>query len=131
MRFFDNWAYDRKFNSQYALGFVDCLLELIWVQDRMLAAKISIPRHKTYSGTRLILKNKPHLKWFFNWCKLKPSILLKIIQGTIQKRTDHNESESVMVSLEEFMDFKFKSWLCICENEYLKLIKVPLFETGN
>ena len=79
---------------------------------------------------KIDLKNKSHLKWFFNWCKLKPTILLKIIQGTIEKLTDYNESESVMVSLEEFMDFEFKSWLCICEND-LKLVKVPLFEKGN
>ena len=38
-RFLDNWEYDRKFNSRYSLGFVDCLLELTWIRDRMLAAK--------------------------------------------------------------------------------------------
>ena len=26
------------------------------------------------------------------------------------------------------MDLEFKSWLCICEHEYLKLVKVTLFE---
>ena len=26
-KFIDNWAYDRKFKSQYYFGFVDCLLE--------------------------------------------------------------------------------------------------------
>ena len=51
--------------------------------------------------------------------------------GTIEKLTDHNESESVMVSLEEFVDFEFNPWLCICENEHFKLVKVPLFEKGN
>ena len=29
-RFIDNWAYDRKFNNRYSLGFVDCLLELMY-----------------------------------------------------------------------------------------------------
>ena len=38
-RFLDNWEYDRKFNSRYTLGFVDCLLELTWIRDRMLVAK--------------------------------------------------------------------------------------------
>ena len=38
-RFIDNWAYSRKFNSRYSLGFVDCLLEIMWVRDRMMAAK--------------------------------------------------------------------------------------------
>ena len=34
------------------------------------------------------------------------------------------ESISAIFSSEEFMDFKFKSWvwLCICKNEYLKLV---------
>ena len=66
-----------------------------------------------------------------DWCKLKPTILLKIIQGTMEKLTEHNESESVMVSLVEFMDLECKSWLCICENEYIKFVKVLLFEKGN
>ena len=30
-RFLDNWEYDRNFNSRYHLGFVDCLLELMWI----------------------------------------------------------------------------------------------------
>ena len=38
-RFLDNWEYDRKFNSRYTFGVVDCLLELTWIRDRMLAAK--------------------------------------------------------------------------------------------
>ena len=53
---------------------------------------------------------------------------MKIIQGTTEQLTEHNESESVVFSLEEFIDLEFKSWLCICENEYLKLVKVTLFE---
>ena len=32
-RFVDNWAYDRKFNSRFSFGFVDCLLELLWIRD--------------------------------------------------------------------------------------------------
>ena len=77
---------------------------------------------------KINLKNKSHLKWFFNWCKQKPTILLNIIHGTIEQLTEHNESVSVVFSSEEFMDLEFKSWLCICENEYLKLVKVTLFE---
>ena len=38
------------------------------------------------------------------------------------------KTESVVFSLEDFMDLEFKSWLCICEYEYLKLEKVTLFE---
>ena len=33
-----------------------------------------------------------------------------------------------MFSLEDFMELEFKSWLCICEHEYLKLVHVTLFE---
>ena len=63
-----------------------------------------------------------------NWCKRKPTILLNIIHGTILQLTEKNESESVIFSLEEFMNLEFKSWLCICEHEYLKLVKITLFE---
>ena len=68
------------------------------------------------------------MTWLFNWCKQKPTILLNIIHGTIKQLTENNESDSVLFSSEEFMDLEFKSWLCICENEYLKLVKVTLFE---
>ena len=40
----------------------------------------------------------------------------------------NNESESVVSSLEDFMDLEFKLWLCICEHEYLKLVNITLFE---
>ena len=40
----------------------------------------------------------------------------------------NNESESVIFSLKEFMDLELKSWLCICEHEYLQRIKVTIFE---
>ena len=38
-KFIDNWAYDRQFNNLYSFGFVDCLLELMWIRERMLASK--------------------------------------------------------------------------------------------
>ena len=53
---------------------------------------------------------------------------MNIIHGTIQQLTENNESESVIFSLSDFMGLEFKSWLCICEHEYLKLVKVTLFE---
>ena len=37
--FIDGWAHDRNFNNRYCFGFVDCLIELIWIRERMLAAK--------------------------------------------------------------------------------------------
>ena len=48
----------------------------------------------------------------------------------MQQLTENNESESVIFSLKDFMDLEFKSWLCncICEHEYLKLVKVVLFD---
>ena len=33
-----------------------------------------------------------------------------------------------MFSLEDFMELEFKSCLCICEQRYLKLVHIPLFE---
>ena len=39
-KFIDEWAYDRNFNNRYCFGFVDCLIELMWIRERMLAAKI-------------------------------------------------------------------------------------------
>ena len=51
-----------------------------------------------------------------------------MIYGTVQQLTENYESESVIFSLNDFMDLEFKSWLCICEHEYLKLVKVTLFE---
>ena len=85
----------------------------------MLAAKNMNANVQIIFCDKIDLKNKSHLKWFFNWCKQKPTILLNIIQGTIEQQTEHNETESEMFSLEEFMDLEFKSWLCICENEYI------------
>ena len=41
---------------------------------------------------------------------------------------DNNESETVVFTLDNFMELEFKAWLCICEHEYLKLVNVTLFE---
>ena len=127
-KFIDNWAYDRKFNSRYHFGFVDCLLELMWVRERMLAAKNMNSTKRNIFWQDIDLKNKSHLIWFFNWCKDRPTILLNIIHGTIQQLTENNESESVFFTLTDFMELEFRSWLCICEHEFLKLLHVSLFE---
>ena len=37
-------------------------------------------------------------------------------------------SQNVYYSRDDFMELEFKSWLCICEHEYLKLVQVTLFE---
>ena len=66
--------------------------------------------------------------WLFNWCKQKQTAFLNIIRGTIQQLTENNESESVVFTLEDFMELEFKSWLCICEHKFLKLVHVTLFE---
>ena len=60
------------------------------------------------------------------WEKI-PTVFLNIIHGTTQQLMENNESESVILSLSDFMELEFKSWLCICEHEYLKLVKVTLF----
>ena len=65
--------------------------------------------------------------------KKKPTIFLNIIHGRIQQLNENNESEfeSVIFSLEDFLNLELKSWLCICEHEYLKLVKVTLFEKSD
>ena len=127
-KFIDNWAYDRKFNSRYSLGFVDCLLELMWIQDRMPGSKNMNALSQIIFWEKVELKNKSDVIWLINWCKKNPPVFLNIIHGTIQQLTENNESESVILSLSDFMELEFKSWLCICEHEYLKLVKVTLFE---
>ena len=54
--------------------------------------------------------------------------LSNIIHATVQQLTENNESDTVIFSLKDFMELEFKFWLCICEHEYLKLVKVTLFE---
>ena len=102
-KFIDNCAYDRKFNSWYSLGFVDCLLELMWIRERMLAAKNMNTTTLNIFWDKIDLTNKSHVIWLFNWCKQKPTFFLFIIYGTIQQLTENNEYESVVFTLEYFM----------------------------
>ena len=81
--------------------------------------------HKLFLGG-LYLINKSDLKWFFNWCKQKPTILLKIIQGTIEQLIEHGESESVF--LQRVHGLRVQILALHCENKYLMLVKVTLFE---
>ena len=101
-RCLDNWEYDRKFNSRYSLGFVDCLLELTWIRDRMLAAKNMNAKAQLIFWDKINLKSKSDVTWLFNWCKKKPTILLNVIHGTIKQLTENSESQSVLFPLEEF-----------------------------
>ena len=55
-----------------------------------------------------------------NEVKKKPSVFLKILRGTIHQLTKNNESDNVVYTLETLMELEFKSWLCICEHEYLR-----------
>ena len=119
-KFIDNWAYDRKFNSRYHFGFVDCLLELMWIRERMLAAKNMNATKQNIFWKDINLKNESHLMWLFNWCKDRPRIFLNIVRGSIQQLTENNESEYVCFTLKDFMELEFRSWLCICEHEFLK-----------
>ena len=50
------------------------------------------------------------------------------MEGTIEQLTEDNNSESVLFSLEDSMNLEFKSWLCICEHKYLKIINVTVFD---
>jgi len=94
----------------------------------MLAIKNMNANAQNIFWDTIDLKDKSQLEWLFNWCKREPTIVLNIIRGTIKQLTENDESESVMFSLDELLELQFKSWLCICENEYLKLVKVTLFE---
>ena len=95
---------------------------------RMLAAKNMNAISQTIFWKEINLKNNLDVIWLFNWCKQKPAIFQNIVHNTVQLLTENNESESVIFSVQDFMDLEFKSWLCICEHEYLKLMKVTLFE---
>ena len=100
----------------------------MWVRERMLAVKNMNSTKRNIFWQDIDLKNKSHLIWFFNWCKDKPTILLNIIHGTVQQLTGNNESEHVLFTLTDFMELEFRSWLCICEHEFLKLLHASLFE---
>ena len=94
----------------------------------MLAAKNMNANKQTIFWEKVNLKNEADVKWLLTWCRRRPTIFLNIIKGTIQQLTENNESECVLFSLDDFMELEFKSWLCICEHEYLKLVQVTLFE---
>ena len=67
------------------------------------------------------------MNWLIHWCKEKPTVFLNIINGSIKQLTEDNDRESVRFLLEDFISLKFKSRLCICKHEYLKLNIVTLF----
>ena len=127
-KFIDEWSYDRNFNNRYCFGFVDSLIELMWIREKMLAVKNMNASQRNILWDNINLKNESHTKWLFNEVKKKPSVFLKILQGTIQQLTENNESENVVFTLDNLMELEFKAWLCICEHEYLKLVNVTLFE---
>ena len=57
-----------------------------------------------------------------SWCKEKPAICVNILKDTVKQLKEAVDSESVLFSLEDFMNLEFKCWLCVCEHEYLKLL---------
>ena len=126
--FIDGWAYDRNFNNRYCFGFVDCLIELMWIRERMLAAKNMNATKRNIFWDRINLKHDSDVRWLFNEVKDRPSIFLNILRGTVSQLTENNESEIVTFTLDDLMELEFKTWLCICEHEYLKLLNVTLFE---
>ena len=96
--------------------------------ERMLAAKNMNATKQIIFWDKIDLKNKSQMRWLFNQVKEKPSVFLNTLQGTVQQLTENNESESVVFTLDNFMELEFKAWPCICEHEYLKLVNVTLFE---
>ena len=127
-KFIDEWAYDRNFNNRYCFGFVDCLIELMWIRERMLAAKNMNASKRNIFWDRINLKHESHVRWLLNEAKNKPSCFLNILRGTVHQLTENNESENIAFTLEDYLELEFKAWLCICEHEYLKLLNVTPFE---
>ena len=117
--FIDEWTYDRNFNNRYCFGFVDCLIELMWIRERMLAAKNMNASKQNIFWDRINLKHESHVRWLLNEAKNKPSCFLNILRGTVHQLTENNESENIAFTLEDYLELEFKAWLCICEHEYL------------
>ena len=88
----------RKFNSQYSLGFVDALHELVWIWDRTLASKNMNAHSQTIFWDKIDIKNNSDVTWLFNWCKKKnPTIFLISFMGqynNLQKAMNQNQSFS-------------------------------------
>ena len=61
-----------------------------------------------------------------DWCKKKPKVFLNILNGTIKQISEDSSEESAWFTLEDFLTLEFKSWLCICEHEYLKFVNIIL-----
>ena len=94
----------------------------------MLAAKNMNATKRNIFWDRINLKHDSDVRWLFNEVKDRPSIFLNILRGTVSQLTENNESEIVTFTLDNLMELEFKTWLCICEHEYLKLLNVTLFE---
>ena len=68
------------------------------------------------------------MRWLFDEVKDKPSVFFNILRGTVLQLTEKNESGNVIFTLDDLMELEFKTWLCVCKHEYLKLLNVTLFE---
>ena len=77
-----------------------------------------MPRYRLFFG-KVNLKNETDVEWLLMRCKQRPKMKQRR-RGAIQQLTEF--------SLDDFMQLEFKSWLCICEHEYLKLVQVTLFK---
>ena len=93
----------------------------------MFAAKTININERSIFWEKVDLQEESNVKWFNNWSKSKPPVFLNILRVTIQQLTEDTEDESIWFSLEDFINLELKSWLCICEHEYLKLIHITLF----
>ena len=60
-KFIDEWGYDRNFNNWYCFGFVNCLIELMWIRERMLAAK----KHECNKANHILEQNQPKIRISF------------------------------------------------------------------
>ena len=127
-KFIDEWVYDRNFNNRYCFGFVDCLIELMWIRERLLTVKNTNAMKRNIFWDKINLKHESHVRWFFNQVKDKLSVFLNILRGTVHQLTENTESENVVFTLDNLMELEFKTWLCICKPEYLKLVNVTFLK---
>ena len=103
--------------------YIFCLIELMWIQDRMLAAKNMNANKQTIFCEKVDLKNESDVKWLHTWSKRRPTIFLNIIQGTIQQLTENNESDLLY-----FLWMILWNWNLNHGLQCLKLVNVTLFE---
>ena len=74
-------SYNINFNNRYCFGLEDCLIELMWIRERMLAAKNMNATRQIIFWDKINLKYESHLRWLFDWVKEKAICFSKHSSG--------------------------------------------------